>query len=260
MKLPVSVILPHYNALSTIERSIDSVLSQTKSVGEIIVVDDASSQVDELLQLLSKYDAVVSMKIICLDSNSGASFARNAGVSQAKFKYIAFLDSDDVWHPKKIELQYDFMESNNAFLSGHGYVFDLNVEGYGDFNSGFESITNRSFLLGNPFFTPTVMAIRDGFVQFDERFRRVDDYKCWYENLCNGEFYILKNNLAAGFKVPIGQSGLSGSVKGMHLAYLGVLKSLYAEKKMPISNVLIAWAVESLKYPVRLILSRLKVR
>lgn len=254
MKASVSVIMPHYNALDTIRRSIDSVVNQTLSVGELIIVDDGSSSVDELVRFVSGYENIVPIVLITLDVNCGAAHARNIGIQHSKFKYIAFLDSDDVWHPEKIKLQYSVMEEHDMFLSGHGYLFNLtNQKFQTQVSVEFTSVYRNKFMWGNPLFTPTVMARREGFISFDERFRRVDDYKCWYENLCNGTFALLSADLAGGFKAPIGVSGLSGSLKLMHAAYLDVLKSLLIEKKMNYFEYLLAATCERVKYPVRLI-------
>lgn len=252
MKASVSVIMPHYNALNTIRRSIDSVVNQTLPVGEIIIVDDGSTSVDELVFLVSGYENIVPIVLIALDGNYGAAYARNVGIQHSKFKYIAFLDSDDVWHPEKIKLQYSVMEEHDVFLSGHGYLFNLNNQKFqAQASVVFNSFHSSKFMWGNPLFTPTVMARRDGFISFDERYRRVDDYKCWYENLCNGTFALLSADLAGGFKAPIGVSGLSGSLSLMHAAYLDVLKSLLIEKKMSYFEYLLAATCERIKYPVR---------
>lgn len=259
MKASVSVIMPHYNALDTIKRSIDSVMAQTLSVGEIIIVDDGSSSVDELILLVSDYDNVVPIVFIALEINCGAAYARNIGIQRSKFKYIAFLDSDDVWHPEKIKLQYSVMEEHNMFLSGHGYLFDLNNQKFKtQVSVVFASLYRSRFMWGNPIFTPTVMARRDGFISFDDRFRRIEDYKCWYENLCNGTYALLSADLAGGFKAPVGESGLSGSIKLMHAAYLDVVKSLLVEKKMSYFEYLLAATCERVKYPVRLVLFRFR--
>ncbi|TBN43365.1 glycosyltransferase family 2 protein [Pseudomonas sp. BGI-2] len=259
MKASVSVIMPHYNALDTIKRSIDSVVSQTLSVGELIIVDDGSPAVDKLKLLVLDYKSIIDIVLIESDVNRGAAHARNTGIKHSKCKYIAFLDSDDVWHPEKIKLQYSVMEKNEMFLSGHGYMFNLYNQNFqATVSSEHTSINRNNFILGNPFFTPTVMARRECFISFDERYRRVDDYKCWYENLCNGTFALLSSDLAGGFKAPIGASGLSGSLKLMHVAYLDVLKSLLVEKNMRYFEYLMAATCERMKYPLRVMLFKFR--
>ncbi|MGY2171682.1 glycosyltransferase family 2 protein [Pseudomonas gingeri] len=260
MKASVSVVIPHYNALDTIGRSLDSVVNQTLGVSEVIVVDDGSPDVAALSNLLASYSSLVPIEILFLGSNQGAASARNAALKKARFKYIAFLDSDDVWHPQKIELQYTLMEREELFLSGHGYIFNLLRNCYGRVNADHVLVGKSNFLRGNPFFTPTVMVRREKFVSFDERFRRVDDYKCWYENLHNGRFGLIKSNLAAGYKSPVGESGLSGSLRLMHVAYLSVLKKLYIERHMGFLDFLVASILERMKYPLRIMLVKIKAK
>lgn len=259
MKASVSVVMPHYNSLGTIGRSIDSVVDQTMPVRELIIVDDGSESIGELSELVDRYSSRLDISLVSLGSNKGASYARNVGVSKASSKYIAFLDSDDVWHPEKVAIQYGYMEGGSFFLTGHGYVFDLSPRGF-EALGGVESVLigGKNFIWGNPFFTPTVMALREGFISFDERHRRVDDYKCWYENLNNGSFAFLRCNLAGGYKPPIGCSGLSGSVRLMHEGYLDVLRSLYVERKISLPRYLATLFFEFVKYPIRSALVRLR--
>ena len=106
----VSVIIPYFNAIETIQKSISSVLNQTFSVREIIVIDDCSSDHDELVSLLRCFNSVVPIMLERLDINSGPSESRNRAIEKATGKYIAFLDADDVWHPDKIAIQYNFMK------------------------------------------------------------------------------------------------------------------------------------------------------
>lgn len=259
MKMSVSVIMPHYNALDTIGRSIESVIAQTMPVHELIIVDDASEDFEALSRLIEVYSSRLKIVLVSLGLNRGAAHARNIGISRAFSKYVAFLDSDDVWHPNKIAIQYSYMEANSFYLTGHSYVFDLGVQSFGllgELDS--KVITRKDFLWGNPFFTPTIMALKNNFVAFDERHRRVDDYKCWYENLKNGQFALLNCNLAGGYKHPVGSSGLSGSIRLMHESYLVVLRNLYDEKKLSLFYYSISVFVEVMKYPVRIILIRLR--
>ena len=104
----VSVIIPSYNRKGTIEKALNSVLSQTYSNLEIIVVDDCSTDGTELL-----FQSISDSKIRYhrLESNSGACVARNTGVSLAKGSIIAFQDSDDIWHVDKLEKQIAYMDA-----------------------------------------------------------------------------------------------------------------------------------------------------
>ncbi len=259
MSAPVSVVMPHYNALHTVVRSIESVLAQSLPVSELIIVDDASSDFGRLEQLVARYREQLTLKLIRLEVNCGAAHARNIGIDNASCAFIAFLDSDDVWHPEKIAVQYDYMRGRSVNMTAHSYIFDLSQQQFPAVAAlRVKDIGKHSFIWGNPLFTPTVMARRDHFIRFDRRFRRVDDYKCWYENLANGDHQLLNVPLAGGFKQAIGASGLTGSARLMHQSYLEVLCALRDERKMSLTLYLATRLCEAMKYPVRSMLIRFR--
>jgi len=103
----VSVVIPTYNRCWILKEALDSVLSQNYTDFEIIVVDDGSS--DATVALLSSYGNQI---ITICQKNRGVSAARNAGILMAKGKYIAFLDSDDMWLSEKLSCQVDFFKSH----------------------------------------------------------------------------------------------------------------------------------------------------
>lgn len=112
----VSVIMPAYNAERTIAEAIESVLNQTYSDFELIVINDCST--DATKEIVEKYVASDSrVKLVNNTVNLGVSTSRNTGISNAKGEYIAFLDSDDMWRKDKLEKQLDVMVSNKAILS-----------------------------------------------------------------------------------------------------------------------------------------------
>lgn len=255
MKADVSVVMPHYNALETVWRSIESVIAQTLPVRELVIVDDGSRDFSELSKLVECYSSQLKITLIPLAVNAGAANARNVGIVSATSTYIAFLDSDDVWHPQKIEIQYGYMQKHPVSLTGHDYIFDLQQRPFSDaLQLVTKDIGKSDFIFGNPLFTPTVMARKDSFIYFDPRFRRVDDYKCWYENLLNGHHQLLSLPLAGGYKRAIGVSGLTGSARLMHKSYLEVLRSLREEGGMSLGEYILAFLCEGLKYPVRSLL------
>ena len=104
----VSIIMPSYNAAHYISKSIESVLAQSYENWELLIVNDAST--DKTLQIANSFRLVnARIHVFDLSENMGVSGARNEALKEAKGKYIAFLDSDDLWLPKKLEKQIDFM-------------------------------------------------------------------------------------------------------------------------------------------------------
>jgi glycosyltransferase involved in cell wall biosynthesis len=103
----VSVVIPTYNRWPMIAEAVQSVLTQTFEPFELIVVDDGS--VDPTMALLNRRD---SRLIVVSQRRAGVAAARNAGVAVSRGKYIAFLDSDDLWSPAKLAVQTNFMEQN----------------------------------------------------------------------------------------------------------------------------------------------------
>jgi glycosyltransferase involved in cell wall biosynthesis len=110
----VSVIIPTFNRVHLLERAINSVLTQTNKNFELIVVDDGSTD-NTLSQLPPKFPQVHWIT----QQNSGVSKARNRGIQQARGQWIALLDSDDVWHPQKLELQVKFIQKTPSILFCH---------------------------------------------------------------------------------------------------------------------------------------------
>lgn len=118
----VSVITPVYNGEKTIDKTIESVINQTFSDFELIIVDDISN--DETINIIKSYQEKDSrIKLYILNKKGGASGARNYALKKAKGKYIAFLDSDDLWKSDKLEKQVKFMEDNNIYFSYTDYSY-----------------------------------------------------------------------------------------------------------------------------------------
>ena len=108
----VSVITPVYNAEKFLKETIDSVLKQTYKDYDYLLVDDCST--DSSADIVKEYaENDNRVKYIKLKENSGAAVARNTGLEHAQGRYIAFVDSDDLWYPEKLEKQLTFMQENN---------------------------------------------------------------------------------------------------------------------------------------------------
>ncbi len=124
----VSIITPVHNAESHVEETIDSILNQTFEDWELILIDDFST--DNGVEILKKYEEKDSrIRVLENDNNEGAAITRNRGIRAAKGRFIAFLDSDDLWLPEKLEKQLEFMKENNyAFTYTSYHIFKDDVE------------------------------------------------------------------------------------------------------------------------------------
>lgn len=247
----VSVVVPCFNSESTIERTIKSVFNQTLLPYEIVCVDDGSSDrtIDLLLRLKDACPKGLSL-IIIQQKNSGPSIARNVGVDCSKGNYIAFLDSDDVWHPKKIEIIANIVLKNNLNFIYHlysslPYTKEINFD-----NIEVKTKKRHLFALKNFIATPTVLLRKEFFCKFPEDLSYCEDYCCWLLSNEN-DFIYVDLPLANGFKNPLGESGLSSNIHKMHTGFLRALSYLHKEKKIGSSFYFIATIVEFIKYPIR---------
>lgn len=128
----VSVIMPAYNCADFIGESIKSVLNQTYSNFELIIVDDCST--DDTLSVIKQYLAKDKrIRLFKLRKNCGGAIARNTAVDKAKGVYLAFNDSDDIWKPHKLEKQIRFMSENH-------YDFTCTDYGKTDENSNVQPV------------------------------------------------------------------------------------------------------------------------
>ena len=181
MILPVSVVVPCFRCAATIGRAIESVLRQTRQPAEIVVVDDASD--DGSREAIARLPGGV--RAICLDRNLGAAGARNAGWDAVTQDYVAFLDADDAWHPRKLELQSEWMRAHpDAVLTGHGYV-EQDLDGEVSIRRA-SRITPAMLLVANRFTTPSVMLRRSLPQRFAEGKRHSEDYLLWLELVLSG--------------------------------------------------------------------------
>lgn len=165
----VSVIIPVFNRAVSVLRSIDSVFAQTLPVGEIIVIDDGST--DGTPEAIRRHFG--SRVRLITQANRGPSGARNVGLRSAQCNWVAFLDSDDIWHPQKLEMQFaalhrfgeeaSFCFTNNSFTGASEFaatVFDVAdfhpAEQLGMIHDAAQRIAEER----EPFFTSSILADR----------------------------------------------------------------------------------------------------
>ena len=204
----VSVITPAYNSALYIGDAIESVRSQSFEFWEMIVVDDSSD--DDTRRIVKGYAAIDHrIKLICQAKKGGPAKARNAALNIASGKYIAFLDSDDLWLPKKLELQVLFMKKRNIAFSYTLYrrFFNENDQ-LGDCISLPPSLTYGELLKNTGIACLTVMidTALTGPIRMEEIHH--EDYALWLKILKNkfvayglmedlARYRITKNSISA---------------------------------------------------------------
>lgn len=159
MKDLVSIVVPVYNVKPYIEATIKSVLNQTYTNWELILVENASKDgTVEVVQAYLEANPDERIKFYNIPDNIGAAAARNFGVNEASGRFITYLDSDDLWRPEKLEHQVSYMIEKDAAFSFTGYEFATSDgEGTGKIVNVPKTITYKEALKNTTIFTSTVM-------------------------------------------------------------------------------------------------------
>ena len=111
MKHEVAIILPNYNSHNFLEATINSIISQSYKNWKLFIVDDCSE--NKTVKVLKKFDKHKKINFFFLKKNKGAAYCRNLAIKKSNSKYIAFIDSDDLWQKNKLKNQIKFMKKNN---------------------------------------------------------------------------------------------------------------------------------------------------
>ena len=194
----VSIITPSYNSSQFIEECVSSVLSQTYQHWEMIIVDDYSE--DNTRFIISEIaDKDKRIKSIFLEKNVGAAETRNVAIRQAKGKYIAFLDSDDLWDSHKLEKQISFMEKKDIAFSFSTYQF-MSEDGkkFENVIKAPQKMTYHSYLKNTIIGCLTVIIDREKVGDFEmSNIRSSHDMALWLLIMKRGfSAYGLDDNLA----------------------------------------------------------------
>lgn len=191
----VSIIMPSYNTERFIADSIQSVLNQTYQNWELIIVDDCSTDNTDTV-VASFTDSRI--RYLKNDVNSGAAVSRNRALREAKGKWIAFLDSDDLWAPEKLEKQIKFMEENDYHFSYTNYEkIDEESNKLNIFVSGPKEVTEKDMYRYCWVGCLTVMydAEQVGLIQIKD-IKKNNDYAMWLQVSKKANCYLLSENLA----------------------------------------------------------------
>lgn len=192
----VSVILPVFNAQNTILDALNSIVAQTYTNIEIIVINDGSSDASE--QLIKSINDF-RIKYVVNDSNKGLIYTLNRGLQMAKGKYIARMDADDFSLPSRLEKQVEVMEANPDVV-----VCGCDIELFGNVKSHrcrstlkmLDSSGLKQLLVKVPCFAhPTVMmrksVLDSNQIQYDYNYLHAEDYKLWIDLAPLGNFYMI---------------------------------------------------------------------
>lgn len=193
----VSIITPSWNCAPFICETIRSILAQTYQNWELIISDDCST--DNTYKVIEPYMEIDSrIKYICNEKNSGAAITRNNALKVAKGKWIAFLDSDDLWLPEKLEHQLKFMVENNYAFTYHEYT-EMSEDGQdlGVYVSGIKKVNEFNMYACCWPGCLSVMydAEKIGLIQIND-IKKNNDTAMWLKVVKKAPCYLLKENLA----------------------------------------------------------------
>ncbi|MGA6119749.1 glycosyltransferase family 2 protein [Sphingobacterium anhuiense] len=248
--MEISVVIPHYNSSELLLLALQSVSRQTYLPKEVIIVDDCSNPSHIVsLNHMATLNFPFSLTIYYSDYNQGAPAARNRGVRESTYSYIAFLDSDDCWLDDKLALQkqaignFDFLYGNyKSFINSINFQRDL-IEAYP---------VDYLHILRKNLSPVTLLLKKCSFIPFDERLRRCDDFKMSIEALSKGRrIGFVDLDLAHGFKNSIGGGGLTGSLLKMSSSFIKACFILIYEQPRLSFYMIIFIFFEMVKFPIR---------
>lgn len=240
----VSIIMPAYNCESYIGTTLDSVINQTYQNWEVIVIDDCST--DNTAKIVEEYMKKDNrIRYHKLEKNSGAAVARNKAVDLATGKYIAFLDSDDVWFPEKLTKQIGYMKENDYGFTCTSYTKigeqgeDLNrtivAKPKSDYNSILKTCPGNSTVIYN--------AQKLGKFKIPDIKKR-NDYVMWLQ-------VIKKEKYLYGLEEPLGSHRIrTGGISRNKISLVRYHWKVYREiEKLPLFKsiyLIIYWIVATL--------------
>lgn len=251
--MKISVIIPCYNCASTIQIALNSILSQTYPVNEVICVNDGS--IDNTLNILNSYKErfpnSICFKIIN-QSNSGPSVARNQGIDIATSEWIAFLDSDDYWSKQKIEEDVKFVERfPNANL-----ISSANI------SKKFMKISFNKLLFKNYFNTSSVFVKKECLskISFNENQRYSEDYRVWLDIVNMYDSYVKSPKTTFPIDLYKNENGfymgngLSSNIWDMQKGEMYNYYNLFRSNKIMLPTLLLVSSVSLAKFSKRLII------
>lgn len=231
----VSIITPTYNCAHFIGETIESVLAQTYQNWEMIIVDDCSA--DNTKSIVEKYSRIDKrIRYYYLEYNAGAAFARTMAIKNANGKYIAFLDSDDLWVKNKLEKQIEFMKKYNVNFTCTSYEqIDEDGKRLNRIVNAIPRTDYNRLLLDCPVGNSTVMYNVEKMGKFEvPNIRKRNDDALWLQMLKKERYIYGMKGVLASYRV---RSGSISSNKFKlikyhwilyrHIEHLGIMRSLF---------------------------------
>lgn len=234
----VSIIMPSYNCAAYIAGSIRSVLSQTYEDWELIIVDDCSTDGTEAV--IHSFDDP-RITFLRNESNRGAAVSRNRALRRATGRWVAFLDSDDLWASEKLERQLEFMVSRGYSFTYTDYRINLNGTWMPYINTAPERVDLRKLYDWCYFSTITVIYDREvvGLVQIAD-LKKHNDYAMWFQALRKTDAHRLPECLSYYIKHEhsISSAGKLDLVRHHYILYRkGLGKSLALSVLLTANNI-----------------------
>jgi glycosyltransferase involved in cell wall biosynthesis len=222
----VSVIIPSYNAMAYLPETLESVLRQTFTDFEALIINDGSS--DNIVEWVSGVKDT-RVKLISQE-NQGLPGARNTGIAHAQGEYIAFLDADDLWEPTKLEKQVRYLDENPAVGLVHTPMLLVDAQGKstGRFmGSNAEGDVWQQLITKNIIACPSVMVRRCCFETvgvFDQNLRSIEDWDMWLRIAVHYPFGLIKEPLAYYRQLP---NSMSKNCQVMEQAFHTVIERAF---------------------------------
>lgn len=222
----VSVIIPAYNAMTYLPETLESVLQQTFTDFEVLIIDDGSA--DHIVRWASGISDL-RVKLIS-QKNQGLSGARNTGIAQAQAEYIAFLDADDLWEPTKLEKQVRCLDNNPRVGLVHTWMLLINEQSKSTgrvMKSYAEGDVWKQLVEKNLIACLSVMVRRCCFETvgvFDRNLRSIEDWDMWIRIATRYPFAVIKEPLVYYRQLP---SSMSKNCQVMEQAFHLVIEKAF---------------------------------
>lgn len=259
----ISIVIPLYNSQDIIERVLNSLKNQTRLdlVKEIIIINDGSKDnSEEVVLQYAKQNENLPIRVITKE-NGGVSTARNRGIAEATGEWVALEDSDDIWHPRKLELQWEYI-SKYPDIYAIGGNRDGELVKFGKkIDEGLYRMNCLDYLIKNWPHTSTLLIKKEVFDEvgvFDETMTHAEDGDLFMRIAHRYGLYYTYESLenCGDGKATFGESGLSRDIKKMHIGVNRMFKKAKRLKYINFVQYILLVLYEKLKYWRRCLIVR----